>query len=345
MTFYYKTKETMIKMRVEKYMKQKRKRKLIFETALSILILLAIVSGAAAGYYGSKVLSFLDHISEEAPQSEEEIVQKTSQIKNTEPFSVLILGIDEEDEGAARSDTIIVATLNPKEESMKLVSIPRDTYITLPDGRREKINAAYASGGSLLAREMISNYLDIPIDFYASLDFDGLIHLVDAVDGITVNSDLEFTQDSHEFKKGYQLIDGEAALAYSRMRKKDPRGDFGRQDRQKEVIVSILKKLNSTKSVTHFNEILGAIGPNLKTNARSEQMVGMALNYSPVLKNIDQITLDGEGRKAYFPSYDLDLYVWEADEFALLELQNDLKDHLDIRPSSNMAPNKATIIQ
>ena len=335
----------MIKMRTEKYMKQKRRRKIIFEVILSILILLAIFLGAATGYYGSKVLSFLDHVSEDELQNEEEINQNTLQIKNTEPFSVLILGIDEEDEGAARSDTIIVATLNPKDESMKLVSIPRDTLITLPDGRAEKINAAYASGGSLLAREMIGNYLDIPIDFYASLDFDGLVHLVDAVDGITVNSDLEFTQSGYQFKKGYQLLDGKEALAYSRMRKEDPRGDFGRQDRQKEVIVSVLKKLNSTKSVTHFNEILGAIGPNLKTNARSEQMVGMALSYSPVLKNIDQINLDGEGRKAYFPSYNLDLYVWEADEFALSELQSELKEHLEIRQPSHGMPNKATIIQ
>lgn len=332
-------------MRVKKNMKRKRKRRILLETLLSIAILLAIFTGAAAGYYGSKVLTFLDSISEGEPQSEEEIIQKTTQIKNTEPFSVLILGIDEEDEGAARSDTIIVATLNPEDESMKLVSIPRDTYITLPDGRNEKINAAYAAGGSLLARETVSSYLDIPIDFYAVMNFDGLVKLVDAVDGITVNPDLEFSWDGHQFKNGYQVINGEAALAYSRMRKKDPRGDFGRQDRQKEVIVSILNKLNSTKSVTNFNEILGAIRPYLKTNAQSEQMIGMALSYSSVLKNVDQITLDGEDRRTYFPSYDLNLYIWEANELALLNVQNELKDHLDIRRPSGTAPSQANIVQ
>ncbi|MDN6730600.1 MAG: LCP family protein [Atopostipes suicloacalis] len=305
---------------------------MILETVLSIFILLAIFLGAATGYYGSKVLSFLDTISEEEVQDDKEVAQNTEQIKNADPFSVLILGVDQEDEGASRSDTIIVATLNPGTDSMKLVSIPRDTIITLPDGRMEKINAAYATGGSLLAREMISSYLDIPIDFYAGLNFKGLVELVDAVDGVTVRPEFDFSWDGHQFKsQGPQKINGEEALAYSRMRKKDPRGDFGRQDRQKEVIVSILNKLNSTQSVKNFNKILDSISPYLKTNARTEQMVGMALSYSSVLRNIDQITLDGESGRTYFPSYDLDLWVWEANEMALLEVQNELKEHLELK--------------
>lgn len=319
-------------MRVEKHLKQKNKKKMILETVLSIFILLAIFLGAATGYYGSKVLSFLDTISEEEVQDDKEVAQNTEQIKNADPFSVLILGVDQEDEGASRSDTIIVATLNPGTDSMKLVSIPRDTIITLPDGRMEKINAAYATGGSLLAREMISSYLDIPIDFYAGLNFKGLVKLVDAVDGVTVQPEFNFSWDGHQFKsQGPQKINGEEALAYSRMRKKDPRGDFGRQDRQKEVIVSILNKLNSTQSVKNFNKILESISPYLKTNARTEQMVGMALSYSSVLKNIDQITLDGESGRTYFPSYDLDLWVWEANEKALLEVQSELKEHLELK--------------
>lgn len=333
-------------MRVEKYRKQKKKsRRIILETLLSLAILLAILMGAVTGYYGSKVMSFLNTISDGEPQSEAEIVQNTEQIKNAKPFSVLILGIDEEEEGLTRSDTIIVATLNPQTESMKLISIPRDTFITLPNGRSEKINAAYASGGALLAREMVSDYLDIPLDFYAALDFDGLVELVDAVDGIVVRPEFEFSWDGYDFPKGPQTIDGKAALAYSRMRKKDPRGDFGRQDRQKEVIVSILNKLNSTKSVTNFNQILTSISPHLKTNARSEQMIGMALSYASVLNNVEQMKLDGEGRKTYFPNYDLDLYVWEADDLSLMKVQNELKNHLDIKLPAGNSPNKANVVQ
>lgn len=318
-------------MRVEKHLKKKKSRKIFLEILISLAILLAIFLGIVGGYYGSKVSTFLDGISEEGPKNEKEAIENTEQIKNLDPFSVLILGIDEEEDGAARSDTIIVATLNPETEDMKLVSVPRDTYITLPNGQTEKINAAYALGGSLLAREMISAYLDIPLDFYAAMSFEGLVELVDAVDGISVNSDLDFSLEGHQFNKGYQTIDGEAALAYSRMRKKDPRGDFGRQDRQKEVIVSILKKLNSAKSVTNLDAILSSISPYLKTNAKSDQMIGMAFSYPSVLKEIHQITLEGEGRRTYVPSYDLDLWVWEANEMALVEVQNELKDHLNIK--------------
>lgn len=325
----------MINMRVEKRLKEKRKKKIIYETILSGLIILAILLGSVSGYYGSKVLNFLDSISEEEVQNEEEISQKTEQIKNADPFSVLILGIDQEDEGASRSDTMILASLNPKKESMKLVSIPRDTLITLPSGETKKINAAYAQGGSALAREMVSSYLDVPIDFYAAINFDGFIELVDAVDGITVNPDFPFSWEGNVFKdEGPQPIDGKEALAYARMRKKDPRGDFGRQDRQKEVIVQILNKLNSSKSVTNFTEILDAINPYLKTNARSEQMIGMALSYSSVLRNIDQMTLEGEGYKTYVPSYGFDLWVWEANERALAETQEELQEHLEIKNST-----------
>lgn len=332
-------------MRVEKYRNQRKKsRRIILETLLSIAILLAILMGAVTGYYGSKVMHFLNTISDE-PQSETEIVQNSEQIKNEKPFSVLILGLDQEDEGLTRSDTIIVATLNPQTESMKLISIPRDTYITLPNGRSEKINAAYASGGALLAREMVSDYLDIPLDFYASLDFEGLVELVDAVDGIVVRPEFEFSWDGYNFPKGPQTIDGKGALAYSRMRKKDPRGDFGRQDRQKEVIVSILEKLNSSKSVTNFNQILNAISPYLKTNARSDQMIGMALSYAPVLNNVEQMNIEGEGRKTFFPNYNLDLYVWEADDLALQKVQNELKAHLEIKQPASNSPNKANVVQ
>ncbi len=315
-------------MRSRKEIHQKKSRSKLYKNLLSIVVLLATFLGIATGYYSSKVLNFLDNISESNPKKDPEVIQNTEQLKNLEPFSVIILGTDVEEHGAARSDTIIVATINPDSKDMKMVSIPRDTLITLPNGEMEKINAAFATAGPLLTREMVGDYLDIHIDFYASMDFDGLVQLVDAVDGVTVNSDLEFTEGIEHIEKGVQKLDGKAALAYARMRKMDPRGDFGRQDRQKEVIISILKKLNSSKSITNMSAILDSIAPYLKTNATSEQMIGMGLNYSPALNNIEQLTIDGEGDSVYFPSYDLDLYVWEAYEESLAEVQNKLNRHL-----------------
>lgn len=320
-------------MRAYKYEKKKRSRKIFFETLLSFTLLLAIFLGTISGYYGSKVLTFLDNISENTVENEPETLENTQQLKSLEPFSVLILGTDIEEDGIVRSDTIIVTTINPATESMKMVSIPRDTFITLPSGRDEKINAAHATGGPLLAREMVSSYLDIPIDFYAAMNFDGLVELVDAVDGVTVNSERAFTESGEFIEKGQQKLDGQAALAYARMRKKDPRGDFGRQDRQKEVIVGILDKLNSALSITKMTSILDSVSPYLKTNASSDQMIEMALNYYPALNSIEQLTIEGEGDSLYFPSYGKNLYIWRANEESMMETSNELKRHLNIRTS------------
>lgn len=330
-------------MRSYKYEKKKRTRKIFFETFLSLTLLLAVFLGAVSGYYGSKVLTFLDNISEETVKEDEpEILENTQQLKSLEPFSVMILGTDIEEDGIARSDTIIVATINPTTESMKMVSIPRDTFITLPNGRDEKINAAYATGGPLLAREMVSDFLDVPIDFYASLNFEGLVKLVDAVDGVTVNSERAFTEGAEFIEKGEQILDGDAALAYARMRKKDPRGDFGRQDRQKEVIVAILNKLNSALSITRLTPILDSVSPYLKTNAKSDQMIEIALNYYPALNSIEQLTLEGEGDSVYFPSYGKNLYIWRANEEELVKTSNQLNRHLQVQSSqlTNQEPKK-----
>lgn len=324
-------KELMIKMRSKKhYKKERRSRKIIYETLISLAILFAILLGTVSGYYGSKVFSFLDDISEDSVPDDPETLENTQQLKKLEPFSVLILGTDVVEDGVARSDTMIVATVNPTTEDMKLVSVPRDTFVTLPGGRESKINAAFSAGGPLLAKEIVSDYLDIPIDFYASMDFEGLVELVDAVNGVDVYSDLEFTEGSEFIEQGDQRLNGEEALAYARMRKDDPRGDFGRQDRQKEVIVSILDQLNSALSITKLTSILDAIGPHLKTNASKDQMFEIAFNYSSALNNIDQLTLEGEGTSRYFPSYDLNLYIWEADEEELIKTTNELKRHLNM---------------
>lgn len=329
-------------MRSEKKTLKQLKRKRILETILSLAILSAIFLGGLAGYYGSKIGSFLDGISTDAEMDDSNSIQVTQQIGDAEPFSALILGTDVEDGGASRSDTIIVATVNPKDESMKMVSVPRDTLITLPNGQIEKMNAAYATGGARLAREMVGEFLDIPIEFYATMDFRGLVELVDAVGGITVDSDREFTESNFmdsgnpvHIKKGKQKLDGAQALGYARMRKKDPRGDFGRQDRQREVIVEVLNELVSFKSITNLTKILNAIQPYLKTNATSSQMLGIAGNYSSVINNVEQLTLEGEAGTEYFPHYGLEVYIWEPFETSLVEVQTELRQHLELEEGPN----------
>lgn len=325
-------------MRGDKKSEKRRKRKILLETILSIAILLAIFIGGLVGYYGSKVNSFLDNISTEENQSTPgETDDRPSQITNTEPFAALILGTDIEESGQARTDTIILVTVNPEKESIKMISIPRDTLIELPNGTMEKINAAYPTGGARLSKKVISDMFNIPIDFYAILDYNGLIELVDAIGGITVNSELEFTQNNYadrnkpiNIKKGIQTLNGEEALGYARMRKKDPRGDFGRQDRQKDVVQAILEELVSFNTLTNLTQILDSVQPYLKTNATSNEILDLATGYYKTLNDIEQLSLNGEAGDAYFPHYGLTVYVWEPYEESLWEISEELRDHLGL---------------
>lgn len=336
-----------MRMRPNKYEQKKKNRKKRFQTFLSFAILLGIFIGGVTGYYGSKVGSFLDGISADDDGTEDfESVEITQQLEDLEPFSALVLGVDVEDEGASRSDTIIVATVNPKEENMKLISIPRDTLITLPDGTTEKINAAFATGGAPLAREIIGEYLDIPIQFYATMDFRGLVELVDAVDGITIDSNLEFTQSDYmdgstpvHIQGGLQTLDGAEALAYARMRKEDPEGDFGRQKRQQEVMMEVLDELVSFDTIANLSGVLNAIQPHLTTNATSNQMLAIAGNYASAAGNIEQLSLDGAARNEFFPHYGFEVYVWEPYAESLIEVQNELREHLELDAGSEINTN------
>lgn len=311
------------------------------QNVVASFILVAILLGGVTGYYGSKLFSFLDAISvEETTASEDDTLETLQNLEDAEPFAALILGTDVEEEGQARSDTIIVVTVNPEEESMKMVSIPRDTLVTLPNGLHEKINAAYATGGAILSMSMIEEMLDIPIKFYATMDFRGLVELVDAVGGITVDSELEFSEDNYvdrknpiEIQEGIQQLDGAQALGYARMRKQDPRGDFGRQDRQKEVIVEVLNELVSLNTIANLSGVLNSVSPYLRTNVLTNQMLTIAGNYSGVINDVEQLSLTGVASDMYFPHYGLNVYVWEPYEESLWEVSTELRGHLGLEES------------
>lgn len=128
---------------------------------------------------------------------------------------------------------------------MKIISIPRDSYTEIiGKGKKDKINHAYAFGGINMAVKTVENFLDIPIDHYIEVNMEGFKDIVDAVGGIEVNNDMEFKYGEH-FNKGEIHLNGDQALLYSRMRYNDPRGDFGRQMRQRQVIQAVIKKVQA----------------------------------------------------------------------------------------------------
>ena len=289
-----------------------------------ILVLFLAVVGMGAKLYWD-VSKSMDKTYETVERSKKSQVN----LNNKEPFSVLLLGIDTGDDGRVeqgRSDTTIVATVNPRDKQTTLVSLARDTYVDIPgQGKQDKLNHAYAFGGASLAMDTVENYLNIAINHYVSINMAGLKELVNAVGGIEVNNNLTFSQDGYDFTIGKISLDGEQALSYSRMRYEDPNGDYGRQERQRKVIEGIVQKVLSLNSVSNYQEILTAVSDNMKTDLSFDDMKKIALDYRSAFGKVKQDQLQGTGFMQDGVSYQ------RVDEQELTRVQQELKNQLNTK--------------
>ncbi|CAG9621391.1 polyisoprenyl-teichoic acid--peptidoglycan teichoic acid transferase TagU [Sutcliffiella rhizosphaerae] len=250
--------------------------------------------------------------------------------KNQDPLSFLILGVDERPGDKGRSDSMIVMTVNPNKKSINMVSIPRDTRTEIIGrGFDDKINHAYAFGGPEMSIATVENFLDIPIDYYIQVNMESFKEVVDTVGGITVNNKLEFSQDGHNFPLGEIQLNGDKALSYSRMRKLD--SDFGRQQRQRDVIQGVISKGASISSVTKFDDILDVLGNNVRTNLTFNEMIDIQSNYKEARHNLAQHQIIGTDARIDNIYY---LIVSEEDR---LTLSSELRQHLEL--DSDVAQN------
>ncbi|MGM0867023.1 MAG: LytR family transcriptional regulator [Bacillota bacterium] len=311
-------------MRVDKH-KRSKKRKWL--KVVGILFLLILLGGGAYAY--SIYHSLNSAVETMHSPIEREVSSKRSKevtFKDKEPFSVLLLGVDERENDKGRSDSMIVLTVNPDTKSVKMISIPRDTLTDIVGhGTRDKINHAYAFGGVEMAMDTVEELLDIPIDYYAQINMEGFEDIVNAVGGVTVNNDLNFSSGGYSFEEGKLTLSGKEALAFSRMRYEDPRGDFGRQLRQREVIQGVIREGASVSSLWNFDNIFDALGNNVKTNLKFDEMVDIQKHYKSASKDIEQIQIKtGSGTK-------IDgIYYYVIPEEELSEIQGTLQEHLEI---------------
>lgn len=302
--------------------KKKRKRKSLKVLGF-ILLILFIGGGAYATSIYQSLLGTINTMQGTEHKTDKRVEDIT--FKNKDPFSLLILGVDERKNDSGRSDTMIVMTVNPKKESIQLLSIPRDTRTEIIGrGTTEKMNHAYAYGGVTMSINTVEAYLDIPIDYYVKMNMKGFQDIVNAVGGITVNNDMNLNYKNYSFAKGTIDLDGKEALIYSRIRKEDPRGDFGRQMRQRQVIQAVIKEGASLSTLTNYDDILKAIGKNVETNLTFNEMLSIQKNYKSSLNNIEQFTLTGENQRIDGLWYNI-----VSDE-TKTEAQNRLKMHLGI---------------
>lgn len=270
---------------------------------LKIGLLILVVLLTVFGLYIWKVYSDVTGTTEKIYKNvddKEEVRNSPVNIDKSDSFSVLMLGVDTGDLGRTeqgRSDTMMVMTINPRTNTSKIVSIPRDTYTEIVGkGTMDKINHAYAFGGTAMAMNTVQKLLDIPIDYYVEVNMQGVQDLVDTVGGVNVTSPLTFDYDGYSFIEGQtKTLGGAEALAFSRMRYEDPEGDYGRQKRQRQVLEAIVKKAATFSTITNYKDVLGTMENNLQTNLAFEDMVDIFSKYRSATSNIEQIQLEGTG--------------------------------------------------
>ena len=197
-----------------------------------------------------------------------------------EPFTVLLIG-----NADGLSDTMILCSVNPISMRVTMSSIARDSYvpITCYGGGYSKINAANAVSRECLMNT-ITSLVGVKIDYYVEVNFKGVVEIVDAIGGITVDSPVEFVGQTASTVRGTKTVwvpagkdvplNGEQALAFARERYAFASGDFARQEHQQQVIMAMVTKILRTRDINTFLKILDAAGNNIKTNITIDQMTG-----------------------------------------------------------------------
>lgn len=160
-----------------------------------------------------------------------------------EPVDFVIMGSDSRGEDQGRSDVLVLAHLNAARDKVYLVSFPRDMYVEIPGHGSNKINAAYAFGGSALTVRTLESLLDVSAEHVALIDFEGFVSLSDTIGGVTLWNRVDSSSRGYDFPRGELKLSGEELLVYARQRHGLPRGDLDRAERHRTVLKAMVDKL------------------------------------------------------------------------------------------------------
>ncbi|MBE3127263.1 MAG: LCP family protein [Candidatus Atribacteria bacterium] len=204
----------------------------------------------------------------------------SSGIMSFNRVNILIVGCDEM-ENHGRADTIVFLSISPKTKDALILSIPRDTRVEIPGRGMDKINHAYAFGGESLISETVSSFLDVPIHFYAVVDFNGFVYIIDELGGVEIDVEKEMYYVDKaggveiNLHPGKQILDGEKALQYIRFRY-DKLGDLGRIKRQQKLALAVIKKMINFDSIIKIPQISEGMKEYIETNIEARDTVTLA---------------------------------------------------------------------
>ncbi|WP_379127646.1 LCP family protein [Paenibacillus sp. sgz500958] len=279
----------------------KSKKPLLWTLAIILLLIVGFVV-----YYFTAIVKNLDDFSKDGESSPfKDVVAAASPApeppkwEGTEPVNILLMGVDARGvkEGEVpRSDTMLVASLDPVKKKFYVFSILRDTYVDIPGYDKERINTAITHGPNT-AMEAVSNLLGIPIQYWVYTDFQGFIKLIDAIGGVDYEVEKDMTYktkaDGPEYdidlKKGFQHLDGNMALQYVRFRH-DATSDFTRTQRQRGFLSAVADKMKSSTSLLKLPTILSEVNPYVDTNLNLDDMWKLAsVGYESSMGGSEQV--------------------------------------------------------
>ncbi|MFS0783701.1 LCP family protein [Bacillus sp. 1P06AnD] len=322
-------------MEQKRYIVKKKRKRRIWRKLLLLIILLVLVVGGYGAYVVYQALQAANTSYTQLDRGNKSALREKTVHFGKEPVSILLLGIEDyaTDGKGGRADTIMVATFNPDTKKMKLLSIPRDTKVYIPSKQREgKINGSFNKGKDS-AIQTIEEFLDIPIDYYATINFKGFKSVINEIGGVDVDVPFDFWEYNDtfprktiNFKKGPAHLNGEEALAYARMRKRDPNGDFGRNDRQKEIVKAAFDSMFQPKNLLKVDEISEHVGKNMETNLKAGDGLSFVTKFKKLSsKDIETLKLEGSNDMS------TGTYYFLPDQSSLDNIKKTLQEQLDYK--------------
>ena len=205
----------------------------------------------------------------------------------------------------ARSDTLMLVSLDPQRARINVLSIPRDTFTVIPRFGPDRINAAYAAGGPRLTIQTVEDLLGVPVHYYVKLGPSSFGQIVDAMGGVEVDVEKDMTYTDWwanlyiDLKKGRQLLSGDQAMQYMRFRH-DEEGDIGRVRRQQQVFLAISQKMRSPAMILSSPRLLQAFVQHTQTNLSVSELITLGVFAARLrIPDIHTATLPGETGPIY----------------------------------------------
>ncbi|GGB59675.1 LytR family transcriptional regulator [Virgibacillus dakarensis] len=328
--------------------RQRKKTKRWKKRILLILLILFIIIVGGLGYLFFHAYNAAKNSYQDLDRPGEKSALRDMDVTiGKDPISILLMGVETYATGGenGRADTQIVVTLNPHTNTMTMTTIPRDTQVDLPaEGAGQyagihKINAAYTYGsitgygGNKFTVETVEQLLNIPIDEYVAVDFEGFRDIVDALGGVTVNIKEGFWEkniynDNKKiyFKKGPAKLNGEEALAFVRMRKRAVNNVYSRDERQRQFIQAAINEAVSVGTIFKLGEISDILGKDVETSLTPTEIYALQKVYSSIdASAIKTYTIEGSDQTTNGGSYFI-----PTDE-GLAEVSRKLKQELELQ--------------